>query len=77
VVYNLKEGCAFHDFPSMVRTTDASYAKNRDDGNPYCNQGIASLANAIYVTTVSKHGVIHILRTRDGSQAGSLRISGA
>ena len=74
MVYNLKEGCAFYDFKSMVRTMDA---KNRDDGNPYCNQGIASLANAIYVATVSKHGVIHILRTRDGSQAGSLRISGA
>ena len=72
----MREGCAFHNLPSMVRTIDASHANNRDDGNPYCNQGIASLANA-YVASVSKYGVIHILRTPDGSQAGSLKISGA
>lgn len=77
VVYNMREGCAFHNLPSMVRTTDASYTNNRNDGNPYCNQGIASLANATYVASVSKHGVIHILRSRDGSRAGSLKISGA
>jgi hypothetical protein len=67
VVYNLHEGCAFYDLPGMVRTMDVSHASNRDDGNPFCNQGIALLANGSYVATVSKRGVIHILRTRDGS----------
>jgi hypothetical protein len=76
VVYSLKDGCAFYNLPNMVRTMDAPYASNRDDGNPYCNQGIALLGNATYVASVSKHGIIHILRTRDGSQAGSLKIPG-
>ena len=76
VVYDLHKGCDFYDLPGMVRSVDVSYANNREDGNPYCNQGVALLANASYVATVSKHGVIHILRTRDGSRAGSLKTSG-
>ena len=75
-MYNLHDGCTLYNMPSMVRTMDAAYASNRNDGNPYCNQGIASLGNATYVASVSKHGIIHILRARDGSRAGSLKISG-
>jgi hypothetical protein len=73
VVYNMHKGCAFYNLPGMVRTM---HSGNRDDGNPYCNQGISSIANASYVASVSKRGVIHILRARDGSRAGSLKLSG-
>ena len=75
-MYSMHKGCAFYKLANMDPTTNASYASGRDDGNPYCNQGIAPLVNATYVASVGKHGIIHILRTRDGSRAGFLKISG-
>ena len=73
MAYSLRDGCAFYSLPNMTRSMDTEYV---DDGNPYCNQGVVSLKNATYIASVSKHGVIRILRTRDGSRAGSLKIPG-
>lgn len=77
VLYSLRKGCTFYDFRTIAPfSLDAACEGSRNDGSPYCNQGIALLKNATYVASVSKRGVIHILRTRDGSQAGWLNIPG-
>ena len=74
-MYNLHSGCSFYNMPNMIHSMDAECAKH-DGGNPYCSQGIASLKNGTYVASVSKHGIVHISRSQDGSRAGCLKIPG-